>query len=71
MRNTPALVTLLTAAVAATINLAAFYFSWDNALTASINLAAAAWLAVLGWFINGNTLTGPQLDYMAAHEDNG
>jgi len=43
--------TLLTAAVVATINAVAIILEWSADLTAGLNLAAAAWVAVLGFFL--------------------
>ncbi len=43
--------TLLTAAIVATINVVAILFNWPGDVTACINIAAAAWVAVLGYLL--------------------
>jgi len=48
-----ALTTALTAAVVATINVLAIVLEWSTDLTAGLNIAAAAWVAVLGFFLRG------------------
>jgi len=45
--------TLLTAAVVATINVLAIILDWSGDVTAGLNIAAAAWVAVLGYFLRG------------------
>lgn len=50
--NQPALATLLTAAVIATVNVVALVFDWAAELTATVNIAASAWVGVLAWLLN-------------------
>lgn len=52
LRTEPAtLVTALSAAIVATINVLGLIFNWSADLIASLNIAAAAWVAVAGFWI--------------------
>ena len=52
LENEPAaLTTAITAAVVATINVLGIIFGWSAELLAGLNIAAAAWVAVLGFLI--------------------
>lgn len=52
IRTEPATVTTaLTAAVVGTLNVLAILLEWSTDLTAALNIAAAAWIAVLGFWI--------------------
>ena len=63
MPNTPnitnepaALTTAVTAAVVATINVLGIVFNWSADLLAALNIAAAAWVAVLGFWIRSKVV---------------
>ena len=42
---------LLTAAVIATLNVMAIIFDWDDTILAAMNIAAAGWIAVVGYYV--------------------
>ena len=46
-----ALTTAISAAVIATINVLGIIFGWSEAVLGGLNIAAAAWVAVLGFWI--------------------
>ena len=46
-----ALTTALTAAVVATINVLGILLDWSADLIAGLNIAAAAWIGVLGFYL--------------------
>ncbi|HUW02464.1 MAG TPA: hypothetical protein VMW08_08960 [Acidimicrobiales bacterium] len=48
-----ALTTAITAAVIATINVLGIIFGWTEAVLGGLNIAAAAWVGVLGFWIRG------------------
>ena len=57
LKNEPAsLTTALTAAVVATINVLGIIFNWSTDLLAALNIAAAAWIAVLGFWIRSKVV---------------
>ena len=43
--------TALTAAVVATINLLGIVLSWSGDVVAALNIAAAAWVGLLGFYL--------------------
>ncbi len=52
LKTEPATITTaLSAAVVATINVLAILLDWSTDLTAALNIAAAAWVAMLGFWI--------------------
>lgn len=46
-----AITTALTAAVVATINVLAIVLEWSTDLTAGLNIAASAWVVLLGYYL--------------------
>lgn len=57
LTNEPAaLTTAITAAVVATINVLGLVFGWSADLLAGLNIAAGAWVAVLGLWIRSKVV---------------
>ena len=73
LKTEPAtLTTALTAAIVATVNVLGILFDWSADLIAGLNIAAAAWVGVLGFIIRARV--SPVLDFgdasrADAHDD--
>jgi hypothetical protein len=62
-----ALTTAITAAVIATVNVLGLSLKWDTETVTSINIAAAGWIAVLGFWIRSKVVpVKPLQDYADA-----
>lgn len=48
------LTTAITAALVATVNVLAIVFDWSTDVTAALNLAIGAWVAVVGFWLRAN-----------------
>jgi hypothetical protein len=64
-----ALTTALSAAVIATINVIGMVMAWSNDVVAAVNIAAAGWIVVLGFWIRSKVVpVRPLQEYADAVE---
>lgn len=62
LSNEPAsLTTAISAAVIATVNVIGMLLNWSADLIAALNIAAAAWIAVLGFWIRSKVTPVSQI----------